>query len=136
MISSGRMHLFAYGTLMCEDIMTNVSGRRLSCAAGILRGYSRRSVRGECYPALILDADDHVDGLIYNDVPDSMWSALDRFEGDMYARQEVQVERLDGTPLTALTYVTRPEFLGRLEASGWNYEDFLRDGKERVLNES
>ena len=46
-------NLFAYGTLMCEDIMQDVAGCRLSCVPAELRGYSRRRVRGEHYPALV-----------------------------------------------------------------------------------
>lgn len=35
---------FAYGTLMCEDIMREVSGIRPSHVPGTLKGYRRRSV--------------------------------------------------------------------------------------------
>ena len=46
-------NLFAYGTLMCEDIMREVSGVRLLQVSGKLKGYSRRGVKGEHYPAFI-----------------------------------------------------------------------------------
>ena len=47
--------LFSYGTLMCEDIMLAVTGRRLSSLRGFLRDYQRRTVKGEAYPGLIPD---------------------------------------------------------------------------------
>ena len=122
-------HLFAYGTLMCEDIMEEVSGCRLSHDPGTLKGYSRRAVRGESYPALMPDEIGLVGGVVYRDVPDAAWERLDRFEGEMYARRPVQIELNDGAPLAAATYVVRPEFLDRLEEHEWDFADFLRNGK-------
>lgn len=122
-------NLFAYGTLMCEDIMREVSGVSLSSVPGTLKGFRRHSVKGEPYPALAPDAEGRVDGLVYRHVPDSAWIRLDRFEGEMYARRIVQVELKDGSILPAATYVTVPEFLDRLDRSGWDFADFLRNGK-------
>jgi gamma-glutamylcyclotransferase (GGCT)/AIG2-like uncharacterized protein YtfP len=123
--------LFAYGTLMCEDIMGEVSGCRLSFVPGTLRGYSRRSVRGEHYPALVPHEEGCVEGVVYRNVPDSAWERLDRFEGEMYARQPVQIELNDGVTLLADTYVVKPEFLDHLDPSDWHLADFLRNGKAR-----
>jgi gamma-glutamylcyclotransferase (GGCT)/AIG2-like uncharacterized protein YtfP len=124
-------NLFAYGTLMCEDIMEEVSGCRLSYVPGTVRGYSRRSVRGEHYPALVLDEEGRVEGVVYRNLPNSAWDRLDRFEGEMYVRQPVQIELNDGATLPATTYVVRPEFLHRLEESEWDFANFLCNGKER-----
>lgn len=122
-------HLFAYGTLMCEDIMEEVSGCRLSHEPGTLKGYSRRAVRGECYPAVMADEKARVGGILYRDVPDAAWERLDRFEGEMYARRPVQIESNDGALLLAATYVVRSEFLDHLEEHEWDFADFLRNGK-------
>jgi len=46
-------NLFAYGTLMCEDIVVEASGCRLPHVPGVFRGYSRRSVTGEHDPATV-----------------------------------------------------------------------------------
>ena len=121
--------LFAYGTLMCEEIMQEVSGCRLSPVPGILQGYCRRSVKNEHFPGLVPNAESRVDGVVYRDVPDSAWDRLDRFEGEMYARWLVQIELYDGAILPAATYVVKPQFLVRLEPSEWNFADFLRNGK-------
>ncbi len=122
-------NLFAYGTLMCDDIMVEVSGSRLSHARGVLKDFSRHSVKGEHYPAIVPDGRGRVEGVVYLNVPDSAWDRLDRFEGEMYARELVQIELNDGGSLLAATYVVRPEFLNHLEESGWNFADFLRNGK-------
>jgi gamma-glutamylcyclotransferase (GGCT)/AIG2-like uncharacterized protein YtfP len=128
-------NLFAYGTLMCEDIMGEVSGSRLSCAPGTVRGYCRRSVREQHYPALAPDEEGRVEGVIYRDLPSSAWRRLDRFEGEMYLRQLVQVEVIDGATLLAETYIVRPKFLCYLEASEWSFAKFLRNGKKLFQRE-
>lgn len=116
---------------MFEDIMGEVSGCSLPHEPGTLKGYSRRSVKGEYYPALVPDEKGHVQGVVYRNVPDSAWERLDRFEGEMYARQLVQIELNDGALLPAATYVIQEEFLGHLDRSEWNVADFLRSGKSR-----
>ena len=122
-------NLFAYGTLMCEDIMQDVAGCRLSCVPAELRGYSRRRVRGEHYPALVPDERGFVRGVLYQDVPDSAWDRLDRFEGDMYERRPVEVCLEDGRIMSAATYVARSAFLGCLDEADWDFDDFLRSGR-------
>lgn len=126
-------NLFAYGTLMCEDIMTQVSGVRLTHVPGFLKGYGRRSVSGEQYPALVPDENGRVEGVLYLNVPGPAWDRLDRFEGEMYARQRVVVEQNDGVVWPAETYVVRPEFRGHLDSSDWDFALFLRTGKDRFM---
>jgi len=124
-------NLFAYGTLMCDDIMREVAGCRLSHGTGTLKGYRRRSVKGEYYPALVAAEGGCVDGVVYHNVPASAWDRLDRFEGELYERRRVQIELDDGTSLNAAAYVVKPEYLDRLEPSEWDYAEFLRSGKAR-----
>lgn len=119
------MNLFAYGTLMCEDIMHEVAGCRLSRAPGTLNGFARRAVKGENYPAILADGEGRVDGVVYLNVTAPAWGRLDRFEGEMYERLRVQVMLTDGQTLAAETYVVREEFLGCLEPYEWDFDDFL-----------
>ncbi len=122
-------NLFAYGTLMCNDIMQAVSGLSLFSMPGALKGYSRRAVKGEPYPGLIPDPEGRVEGVVYRDVPPPAWDRLDRFEGAMYARRLVQVELADGALLPAGVYVVQPEFMDRLDRSDWDFADFIRNRK-------
>lgn len=122
-------NLFAYGTLMCEDIMSEVAGVDLTHVPGTLRGYSRRSVIGEHYPAITPDENAAVEGVLYCDLPDSAWDHLDRFEGEMYERCAVDVELADGTILSAETYVTRPAYQNHLSDTEWDFDYFLMAGK-------
>lgn len=116
---------------MCEDIMYEVSGCRLSHEPATLNGYRRQSVIGESYPAIMPDRDASVDGLIYRDLPASAWDRLDRFEGEMYERQHVVVALTHRTPLPAETYVIHPVYLKRLDPSDWDFDDFIKNGKAR-----
>jgi gamma-glutamylcyclotransferase (GGCT)/AIG2-like uncharacterized protein YtfP len=133
---SGKGHrklkdLFAYGTLMCDDIMRSVAGCALSHTHAVLRDYRRFSVKGEDYPALVASEGGLVEGVVYHDIPDTAWLRLDRFEGEMYERRFVNVVLADGMTETAHTYIIRFEFEGRLDSTEWDFEAFLRSGKNR-----
>jgi len=121
--------LFTYGTLMCEDIMRNVAGCRLSNTHAVLREYRRYKVKGEVYPALVAGAGGMVEGIVYHDVPESAWLRLDRFEGEMYERRFVKVALADGRTETAYAYIIRKGFETRLDSIEWDFESFLRSGK-------
>ncbi len=121
--------LFAYGTLMCDDIMRTVAGCSPSHTHAVLQNYRRHTVKGELYPALVSHKGSLVQGVVYHDIPDTAWRRLDRFEGEMYERCLVNVVLADGRNETVYTYVTRPEFEGRLDSTEWDFEAFLRSGK-------
>ena len=121
-------HLFAYGTLMCQDIMREVAGCSRAHAPGTLHGFRRKSVRGEAYPGIRPDATGKVDGVVYFDVPDWAWQRLDRFEGPMYRRRLLEVE-LGEAVVAAGAYVVRTEFPHRLEERDWDLSEFLSKGK-------
>ena len=122
-------NLFAYGTLMCEDIFEDVSGCRCSHVSGKLAGYRRKAVQHEVYPAIFPDENATVNGLVYLDLADSAWPYLDAFEGDMYQRQSVQVHADDGRILSAMTYVIQPPFMHLIAPEDWDFEVFLEKGK-------
>lgn len=119
-------HLFAYGTLMCNAIMAEISGSHHSPVSATLRGYRRMCVKGEHYPALVPNAAEHVEGVVYLDVSAAAWDRLDRFEGEMYAREIVQVELDDGHTVPAETYVARAEYMEYLVDAEWDFSEFLR----------
>jgi gamma-glutamylcyclotransferase (GGCT)/AIG2-like uncharacterized protein YtfP len=125
------MNLFAYGTLMCADIMHQVAGCLPPHVPATLARYRRCRVRGEEYPAIGGPQDATVQGVVYLDVPEEAWQRLDRFEGEMYDRRTVLVDCADGKRLAAATYVIRPEFAHLLLPADWSYEEFLRTGRKR-----
>jgi gamma-glutamylcyclotransferase (GGCT)/AIG2-like uncharacterized protein YtfP len=122
--------LFAYGTLMCADIMRAVSGcPEPAGSPGRLRDHCRLCVRGEHYPGLVPRPGASVEGIVYRAVPADAWARLDRFEGDMYVRAGVDVELADASIRRVQTYLVRPELAACLEDRVWELEVFLRHGK-------
>ena len=124
-------NFFAYGTLMCDQIMAEVSGVCPRCVPATLSGYRRLRVKAEPYPAVVPNTDCRVDGIVYQNVPPSAWDRLDRFEGEMYSRETVQVWLRGGSAVPAATYVLRPQFRGCLDEAEWDLAAFLREEKGR-----
>jgi gamma-glutamylcyclotransferase (GGCT)/AIG2-like uncharacterized protein YtfP len=89
-------HLFAYGTLMCEDIMREIGGYVTPSMPALLNGFRRCSVKNESYPGIIPDANGSVEGLVYRNVPESSWKRLDAFEGGKFALQGRFANRPNG----------------------------------------
>lgn len=121
--------LFTYGSLMCEDIMTEVAGTRLSYAPATLHGYCRYLVKDEHYPGVVAEAGGLVNGIVYHGLGAESWQRLDRFEGEMYDRQPVRVCYADGRKAVVHCYLFRPEFSHRLSSTEWDFSAFLQGGK-------
>ena len=123
-------HLFAYGSLMCPDIMQRVSGLTLMGEAATAHGYRRCKVQGEPYPAVLADRDASVSGILYRNLSETAWRRLDQFEGAMYRRVAISVNTADAS-ITAGLYLVHPDFRHRLLADDWSFEEFLRQGKSQ-----
>lgn len=120
-------NLFAYGSLMCDDIMSQVSGFRVPSLHGTLKGYRRLSIKDEYYPAIIPDDQSGVEGVVYMNLPPVAWQRLDKYEGGMYTCSLVRIELDGGEISAAATYVLRPEFRDKLDHSCWSFSDFLKN---------
>ncbi len=122
---------FTYGSLMCADIMAAVCGYAPEVSAAILPGYARRPVRGEDYPAIVADATQQVAGQLYAGISASAWERLDGFEGRQYERRLLQLRLGDGRGIDAWAYVFRPQYRSLLLLGEWNFDAFLREGRQR-----
>ncbi|MGQ9662282.1 MAG: gamma-glutamylcyclotransferase family protein [Kiritimatiellia bacterium] len=130
------MHLFVYGTLMCEEIMRRVTGTTWRSCEAILEGYKRRTIKGEVYPGIVSDPHCSTRGRLYFDVPETAIQQLDRFEGQMYKRCSVEVHVANtGERVSAQTYVLSESYRNRLGPDPWSFEAFLKNGKKRFLAE-
>ena len=126
--------LFAYGSLMCEDIMATVAGARFHGTPAVLAGYRRFLVKGEQYPGVVAVANGTVAGMVYRNISQKGWLRLDRFEGAMYNRTPVTVLFDNKTEGLVHCYLFRPEFFDRLTSTEWEYDTFLRGGKTLFQN--
>lgn len=128
------MHVFTYGSLMYEPVWRRVVSGEYAARAGTVRGYARRAIRGELYPALVRGtAESTVEGVLYLDVAAADPAALDRFEaeGEAYARICLPVELSDGRIFGAWSYLYLDS--ARLEDSAWDPGRFEREGLARFI---
>ena len=126
-------NLFAYGTLMCEDIMHEVAGELFERVPGTISGFSRYRVRGETYPGLVPQEGGSVDGVLYLNITRSAWERLDRFEGAMYETVTLPVV-CNGKIIAAESYIVKPAFRHLLENTLWDFSLFLESGKTLFRN--
>lgn len=121
--------LFAYGSLICEDIMYAVAGPCGQLGRARLLHHRRLAVKGEHYPGMIAAPGFSVDGMVYQGIDAAGLARLDRFEGDMYQRLPVQVELADGRLLEVFSYLVRDACRDQLTSRDWQLEEFLQRGK-------
>ena len=123
------MNFFAYGTLMCPDIIQRVTGETLTGEPAQLDHFRKRTLKGENYPGIIPAHDETVGGTVYYNLSSKAFGRLDLFEGDMYFRQHVDVKTDNGTARPAATYVLKKEFEDRLSEAAWHLEWFIQKEK-------
>ena len=122
--------LFVYGTLVCEDIMSQVAGSCHRLEDATLRGYRRHPVRGEHFPGVVPAAGHAVPGVIYGALDRRALARLDRFEGPMYRRDVVRVSlAAGGGHRRVFAYVVRDAYRHHLEDGEWDLETFLREDR-------
>lgn len=124
---------FAYGSLMCADIMAQVAGRALAGEPASLAGHARHPVAGEDYPGLVADPAGRVDGVLYRGLDAAALARLDAFEGEMYERRAVAVELAGGIRVAAWCYVFGDRYRDRLLPGEWRFDHFLAVGRTRFL---
>ena len=127
-------NLFAYGTLMVEEIMTLVTGGRFESSPAILRGYGRYLLRGEHYPGIRPVPRQRVYGLLYLGLEEHALRRLDLFEGELYRRRSVSLCLPDAADIRAETYVLRPPYYNRLSNRPWDLKTFLRTGRKAFIS--
>lgn len=101
-----RYNVFAYGSLMFDDIMQELLDQRLMKTDAILNGWSRHALRDRSYPGAVADCNDQafVQGIVWFNLSEADLAILDHFEGDEYSRQEVTVVTQDGQTVQAWVY--------------------------------
>ncbi|MFA5080941.1 MAG: gamma-glutamylcyclotransferase family protein [Hydrogenophilaceae bacterium] len=124
---------FTYGSLMCADIMSRVSGMALAGEPARLAGHARQPVADEDYPGVVAEPAASVEGILYRGLDGSALARLDVFEGEMYERVQVQVNPIGGGSVAAWCYIFRAPYRHRLLPGEWSFETFLAEGKARFL---
>lgn len=128
------MNLFAYGTLMDTEIMSQVSGATYLSQKATLLHYVRKTMCGEVYPAIIKQSGGSVDGIVYFNVSLEAFDRLDKFEGPLYVRAEVETICKKGERVSTYTYVLTANSAHKLSDDDWNYENFITNHKQLFQN--
>lgn len=123
------MALFAYGTLMSEEIVKAVIGFVPERKQGTITGFRRYAVKNADYPGIMQARNFSVAGIVYLDIDRQSWNRLDLFEGEMYYRQLVGVQADDETVIEAETYVVKPSYFSSLTEHDWSFARFKKSGK-------
>ena len=113
-----RVHVFTYGSLMYPLVWERVVAGRYRALPGTVRGFARRRIAGEVYPAMLRASPaSAVEGVLYLDLSAGDVAALDHFEGSAYERIEVMVETADGDSYPAWSYLYVDS--SRVEEAPW-----------------
>jgi gamma-glutamylcyclotransferase (GGCT)/AIG2-like uncharacterized protein YtfP len=134
--------LFLYGTLRALPLLAwVVTGNSakvdevtpLIRSPAILKGYTRLSLLGKDYPALVRRPDSEVDGLLFVPEVRSQRIKLDNFEGETYTVTPVQVELGLGALVDADAYVWNGDEEA-LSNEPWNLQLFIKERLEDWLD--
>ena len=125
------MRIFAYGTLLFDDVMEAVVGHCFDGAPARLRGYERRRVQARSYPAIVTAEDKITEGIVFSGLDEETLARLDVFEGSSYIREWVTLE----TGAGAWTYVVAPGQEHLLSEQPWDPDDFLLEHGEVFLED-
>jgi gamma-glutamylcyclotransferase (GGCT)/AIG2-like uncharacterized protein YtfP len=109
---------------MLPEVMELVAGRTFAKRAALLRGYQRRLVRGEVFPALVPAVGETVTGVLWEGLDAAKLARIDRFEGAAYERPRLVVETARGEARDAFVYLLRPEHHALASDASWDEADF------------
>ena len=119
---------------MFPQVWSRVMNRAHAHQRALVRGYSRRQLPGEVYPAMIaVDQGSMVEGVLYANLTDEEIARLDRFEneGVDYERVTVRAETAGGV-VEAFTYIYMHP--ARVSLEPWDPAAFETGGLQRFLD--
>lgn len=125
--------IFTYGSLMCPDIMSAVTGLALVGEPATLHGYRRYAVRGEHYPGAVAESGYSVQGVVYSGVSSDALRRLNAFEGECYQRTPITLFAADGSLVEAHSYLWREALRHQLAPWDWSFSHFLSKGKAEFM---
>ena len=124
------MGFFFYGTLLDNDVMALVIGRRLppsSFVPAILPGHSRRRAKGATYPVVTRDPGDRVQGVVVGGLTSRDVARLATFEGRGYRIVRLKV-RVAGDLVTVSVF---EPIAARLQPSPSPWDYALWKGRQK-----
>jgi gamma-glutamylcyclotransferase (GGCT)/AIG2-like uncharacterized protein YtfP len=121
------MHLFTYGSLMFEEVWSQLVRGDYVKRPARLHGFTRRRVHDDVYPVIFRSNDEEwVDGVVYFAVSDEDLRRLDAFEADAYDRQAHTVIVEGREKHAAHVYVLKDSYRHLIHDSEWDPQWFAR----------
>ncbi len=133
-------HLFSYGVLQFPEVLEALLGDALIGENAMVRGFHRRDLHysglNPCSVA-VPEQLHSISGVLFRNVPDSLWTLLDLFElipEGIYERIEVPVECASGEILTGQLYVTGPNLTAGSIGGTFDEKAFLETDFQDLLD--
>lgn len=121
-------NLFAYGTLMIDEIFQKFTKTPLQKSKGFLKGYECYQLKNRSYPGMIVGKG-LVNGIIYHQLAEKDFLSLDAYEGEEYLRIKVLVNTTTTEQIQAWTYIYKDEFKDNLLHQPWSLEWYYQNKK-------
>ena len=122
------MNLFAYGSLMFEEVWSQLVRGQYIKRPARLHGFTRRRVHGDVYPVIVRShAGDWVDGVVYFGVRPEDLERLDIFEAEPYNRQTHTVVVEGRERHKADVYVLKDDYRHMVHDREWDPQWFERE---------
>lgn len=116
--------LFCYGTLCIPAIMRAVCDHRSAGEAASLAHYRCAALRRRVYPAIVYQAGEVTQGVVYRRLNQQQLQRIDRYEGDMYVRTRVEVNMAAMRKVEVWTYVLHPRYYRLIKKQPWSLAEF------------
>lgn len=126
-------HIFFYGTIMCPQVYSAVTGQQLISEYALLEGYQIYSLKDRVYPGIKSATNSAVSGLV-SKVDNNTLDNLDWFEGSEYERKEVEVKLDSGELVDCFCYILKSMHHHIIDHEEWNFQYFLDASLEDYLN--
>ncbi|MAR93157.1 MAG: gamma-glutamylcyclotransferase family protein [Pseudomonadota bacterium] len=126
--------LFAYGTLQLPEITTLVLGRALYGEPAELPDYHCGRVARANFPGIVPSPGARVSGTLFTGLKADDWPHLDRYEGELYRRVQVNVALTgSGQHTRSWVYVMVGWAQDRVTQVPWTIEWYRRQSARRRL---
>ena len=126
-------HVFTYGTLEIPQVMEAVTGRALASAEARAKGFAKYLLKGRIYPGMIAVAGAVCSGRVYYHLDRRTLDILDAFEDEVYTRERIEVEVMEGGSLEAHAYLIPPLHRECLTSTPWKPDEFMTRHLVRYL---
>ena len=114
-------NLFAYGTLMIDEIFFSITGNYVKNTPGYLNNYICYRVRDKNYPGII-SGNGFTTGVIYQDLPFDVILKLDDYEGNQYQRVKVLVNKDTTNQVPAWCFIYKEDLQNNLLKDLWTLQ--------------